>query len=642
MPRSLRVSVAAAALCFLGGTAHGQDRAADNAVTQAEDAFGFSVGRESLGIYNAQNARGFSPTAAGNVRINGLYFDPIFGLPGTLVDSVSIKVGVSAQGYPFAAPSGIVDQTLRLPGDKDGASIIVNGDSYGTFGAEVDGSITATDKLAFAYGLNVSHVEFPDGTNNWNHLQSVLARWRPAPGIEIIPFWSLYNDYNDESGTFYVPAGRFLPKFPEMRHYEGPDWADFRFISTDAGMLSSVTLGSNWLLRLGAFHSVNDQRTGFANLLVNEQPDGTGERILFADPPSKSRSNSGELRLTHSIADGPRLHVIHASLRYRDARREFGGDEFIDFGPGRIGEKVDAPEPPSFDFGEPSHDRLRQTTYGVAYDGRWKNVGEISFGISQARFRKETVVPAVPVALSRSNPWLYNATAAVNLSKTTTVYAGYSRGLEESGTAPPNAANRNAPLDAIITRQKDAGVRFTVARGIKVVAGLFDLSRPYFGYDSTNFYRQVGTVRSRGAEFSFAGSLTPRLDIVAGGAILDPKVTRDAEIDSMIGSKPVGLAPDQLSLNANWKTPMLKGLELDLTVIHRGRTPATTDNLVFIPEKLRIDVGSHYRFKFAKRDATLRLQVFNLTDGIGYGLPGSGIYGQNPGRYVLGFLTVDI
>ena len=43
----------------------GQSRASDNAVTQAEDAFGFSVGREGLGIYNAGNTRGFSPVAAG-------------------------------------------------------------------------------------------------------------------------------------------------------------------------------------------------------------------------------------------------------------------------------------------------------------------------------------------------------------------------------------------------------------------------------------------------------------------------------------------------------------------------------------------------------------------------------------------------
>lgn len=646
LARRLSLNTLVVAVCAIAGTpAFAQDHTGDNAITQAEDAFGFSVGRETLGIYNAGNARGFSPTSAGNVRILGLYFDPISGfanpggLPSTLVDSVSIKVGLSAQGYPFAAPSGIVDQALRLPSESSGASTVTNFDNYGSIGTEVDGSLVVSKQLAFAYGLIGSHVEFQDGTNNWNHTQSLLARWRPSPGIEIVPFWSLYNDYDDEAGVFYVPAGPFLPKMAKIRQYEGPSWSDFRFTDTVAGVIGSASLGTNWLLRLGAFRTLNYERTGFANILLDEQPDGTGERIEFADPPTKSRSVSGELRVTHSIPDGPRLHVIHLSVRERDARREFGGSAFVDFGPGRVGEKVDVPEP-SFDFDELSHDHLVQTTYGVAYDGRWKNVGEISFGISRAQFRKSTTIPDTPVAVSRSRPWLYNGTAAANVTKDITVYAGYARGLEESGLAPPNAANRNAPLPVIITQQKDAGVRFLLG-GIKAVAGVFDLTRPYFGYDAGNFYKQVGTVESRGVEFSLAGKLTPRIDLVAGGVLLDPKVTRDAAVQGIVGSKPVGLSPRQLSLNSNWKTP-LRGLELDATVINRARTPSTTDNSVYIPVKWRIDLGGHYHFKLAKRDATLRLQLFNVTNGIGYGLAGSGIYMRNPGRYVQGYLAVDL
>src|SRR4051812_26074898 len=61
----------ASAATLLPGHALAQNRTSDNAVTQAEDAFGYSVGRESLGIYNADNARGFSPAAAGNIRLNG-------------------------------------------------------------------------------------------------------------------------------------------------------------------------------------------------------------------------------------------------------------------------------------------------------------------------------------------------------------------------------------------------------------------------------------------------------------------------------------------------------------------------------------------------------------------------------------------
>ena len=645
LPRASQGILALAVACVPSASL-AQSRSDENAVTQAEDAFGFSVGRESLGIYSSGNARGFSPTAAGNVRINGLYFDPVnafafpAGLPSPLLGSVSIKVGLSAQGYPFVAPSGIVDQSLRLPSARHGASIVTNYDSFGSIGTEVDGTLVASDKLALAYGLVVSHVEYPDGTNNFNHTQSLLAKWRPAPGVEIVPFWYLYNDYNDEAGVFFIPAGNFLPKLPEPRHYEGASWADFRFIDTGTGVLASTAFSPNWLLRLGAFRAVHVQRTGFTNLLVDEQPDGTGDRVLFADPSQTNRSVSGELRLTHSIPDGPRLHVIHLSVRERDAHREFGGSAFLDFGPGRIGESVDVPKPDSFDFGDLSHEHLTQTTYGFAYDGRWKNVGEISFSLSRAQYRKTTDIPDEAVVITRSTPWLYNGTAAANLSKTTTIYAGYARGLEESGVAPPSAANRNAPLPTIITEQKDAGVRFAVG-GLKLVGGIFDLSRPYFGFDSANIFKQVGTVESRGAEFSVSGKLTPKVDLVAGAVFIDGKVTSDPSVEGVIGSKPVGLSPHQLSLNANWQTPLPR-LELDATMINRAPAPATTDNSVFIPAKWRFDVGGHYHFKLARRDATFRMQIFNITGKTGYGVSGSGVYNQNPGRFVQGYLTVDL
>jgi hypothetical protein len=63
--------------------------------------------------------------------------------------------------------------------------------------------------------------------------------------------------------------------------------------------------------------------------------------------------------------------------------------------------------------------------------------------------------------------------------------------------------------------------------------------------------------------------------------------------------------------------------------------------LVYIPAKWRWDVGGHYHFKLAKRDATFRLQLFNISGKTGYGLAGSGVYTQNPGRFVQGYLTVD-
>ena len=50
-------------------------RTQENAITSASDAFGTSIGNETIGLYRDNNVRGFSPVTAGNRRIEGLYFD---------------------------------------------------------------------------------------------------------------------------------------------------------------------------------------------------------------------------------------------------------------------------------------------------------------------------------------------------------------------------------------------------------------------------------------------------------------------------------------------------------------------------------------------------------------------------------------
>ena len=82
-------------------------------------------------------------------------------------------------------------------------------------------------RLAVGYGVNATHLEFADGTNNFNHNETLIARWRPSDGIEVTPFWSLWNDYNDEAGVFFLPAGDFLPMLPGPRRYRGPGGRTF-------------------------------------------------------------------------------------------------------------------------------------------------------------------------------------------------------------------------------------------------------------------------------------------------------------------------------------------------------------------------------------------------------------------------------
>jgi iron complex outermembrane recepter protein len=106
-------------------------RTGENAVASAQDAFGTSVGNERVGLYFPQYARGFSPVQAGNVRINGLYFDYQTDLNQRLISGSNVRVGLSAQSYPFPAPTGVADFSLRLPGSEAVASTVIG---IGPFG----------------------------------------------------------------------------------------------------------------------------------------------------------------------------------------------------------------------------------------------------------------------------------------------------------------------------------------------------------------------------------------------------------------------------------------------------------------------------------------------------------------------------
>ena len=154
---------------------------------------------------------------------------------------------------------------------------------------------------------------------------------------------------------------------------------------------------------------------------------------------------------------------------------------------------------PAFNLGPQSRDKVRQGTLGAAYVVQWQGIGEISAGLQKSFYRRTVDQPGSPLAVSRNSPWLYNGTFAAYLSSDLTLYASYTRGLEESGIAPASASTPGEALPASLTKQVDAGVRYRLAPGITLVAGVFDVAKPYFDRDVTNLFTRVGSLRHRGS-----------------------------------------------------------------------------------------------------------------------------------------------
>jgi iron complex outermembrane receptor protein len=124
--RKLRALLALLAM-GLGITPAWAQHASDNPLQSADDAFGLTLGLESIGLYGPGGVRGFNPQTAGDVRIDGLYFDQQGGLSNRVVEGSAVHVGVSEIGYAFPAPTGIVDYDLRHTGDgTPSASVVVS------------------------------------------------------------------------------------------------------------------------------------------------------------------------------------------------------------------------------------------------------------------------------------------------------------------------------------------------------------------------------------------------------------------------------------------------------------------------------------------------------------------------------------
>lgn len=600
-------------------------RASENAVQSAGDAFGISVGNEKIGLYSADSVRGFSPITAGNIRIEGLSVTEHGGFTSRVVSGSTIRVGLTAQGYPFPAPTGIADYSLRNSGDEAVLSPVLYLGPYGGVAFEVDAQLPIVrDRLSIAAGLSYRYEENfagltgHPGENGKQYQAGGVLRWRPSNTIELETFYGRMTFRDDRTIGQIFSAGPFQPPKIERRFF-GLDWAKNQVERQFLGGIGSIKLTDNWQVRAGLFRWENEA-TNLTELYRNVQPDGSAQHQIVATDGQGQASTSGELRSSYSTIEKGRQHTIHLAVRGRDTNGTFGGADVRTLGSTVIGERPDILRP-DFSFGELSRDEVEQLTGGIGYELRWPGVGELSVGVQKTDYKKDSIVPGRPVLTTKDSPWLYNGTLAIYLTDRLVAYAGYTRGLEESGAAPANAVNRNEAPPALRTSQRDAGIRFAIRPGLSFVAGLFDVRKPYFNVDPEFVYRNLGTVRHRGLELSLAGQPITGLSLVAGAVLLDADVIGEAVNLGNIGPRPVATSKRLLRVNLDYRLPFFDPLSVDLGIAHQsgqaasvltyaelgGKQLSTDDQTLF-------DLGARYRFKIGGAPATLRAQVTNLFD----------------------------
>lgn len=617
-------------------------RTDDNAVSSAEDAFGKSVGDEQIGLYNPGLVRGFSPEAAGNLRIEGMYFDQRGSLTDRVLEGTTMRVGISAQGYPFPAPTGIADYALRKPGGEWIASAALSMGPFGGRSAELDMQIPLDgERLGATAGVGF----YEDGTTygsspNYDSYGASL-RYQPRKDVSIQPFWGRIDIRDEDVQPLIFTNGSVFPRKYRRTQFFGQKWAENEGRIDTYGAVAKARAGG-FDIAAGLFRSKSAFAKSHADLLFDTDAQGNvGQRIIVADRNDFSRSTSGEIRIARSFVEGPRRHSLIASARGRSLKRAYGGSALIDLGASVIGEEDFRPEPVSA-FGPKTFDTIEQTNFGLGYGLRWQNVGELSAGVQKVRYAKLVATPAGALPETKDNPWLFSINAALYLSAGVAAYGGYTRGLEESDVAPANAINRNEAPPAIRTEQKDIGVRWNVSPNVALIAGLFDVRKPYFNLDGAARFRELGEIRHKGAELSVSGEIAPGLRVVAGTVYLDARISGEEVRAGLIGSRPVGGFRLHTIGNVNWTLPWHKALTLTGRFERTSDRPANVENTLFIPARWVGSLGARYRATVGTVPVLARFTVDNVLNTYGWAAGGSGFFINNGARRFSFSLAADL
>jgi iron complex outermembrane recepter protein len=609
---------ASAGLCaLLGGIApaHAQ-RASENAVTNADDAFGTNVGLETTGIYTENDTRGFSPLKAGNSRIDGVYYDQVSVLSGRLRQGTSIRVGFAAEDYPFHAPTGIVDNRFKPWPSELGASIGLTSYPFGGHILDLDLRIPLIENhLAFTGGVAKADTRLSSGqrTQSYGITLRPIARFA---GFEVAPFMAVAT-FTSQLPQPLVVVSDFVPELPPRRRYLGQEWAHGRSGGNTYGIHLKGAITSRLSLRGGVFRSEALRTRNFSEIF-QMQPDRVHATHLFiSDPAQDVYSNSGEVQLAWRLGGGRWQQRLFAGYRARDRHTDSNGSWRRDFGQVVFGELDPEPEQ-DHPYSPVNVGRVRQSSIMVGYIGKLQDVGVVNLGLQRAHYRADFFDASRGLTTSTSErAWLYNATVGVPITPSISIYIGTERGLEDSGVVPESAANRNEQLPATITTQYEGGVRWKF-KGGQLAVNAFQITKAYFARVN-NFYADVGDVRHRGVEASLSGRFFDRLTLLAGAVLMQPRVVGPAVDAGAIGRRPVGTPSIYARLDANYRTDIFGGLTPTLSLIYTGSRavgsrPLTDGTQLMLPGVATLDLGARQQFKIGKVAASLRVVVQNVFD----------------------------
>ena len=540
------------------------------------------------------NIRGFS-NAGVNYR-NGFRIAEVY-TPRDLanVERVEFVKGPASVLYGAAQPGGAVNTVTKQPEARDFTRLDLSWDRFDSGRVTVDANRSSG---AWAGRLNLAADQgrtWIDLEKNRNALVAPVLRWRAGPDTRL-PYEGEFQRTERRgwsNGLLAVPGVADLPFSTTLS--EPWTWLNNTNVShrlelqqqLGAGLVFRQALLTSWAKR----GMVSVSPAFSANPLADGNSLGAMGRVAYAQVRDNPTNDASQTELSGRWAAGGVSHQWLAGLELQRSVFSYSGvyNSLNSVDPHRF----QPGSTPPYAIGDASGtERAGRTVALYLQDqitlGDWRLLA----GLRQERVRSSS--RALPASAgSASDSQTENATTArlgalYLLNPGTSVYYSFSQSFS------PNLGGRAQGGDLFKAErgsQHEVGIKATLLPGLEATAALFEIrKRNVLTGDPANPTLSItnGEQRSRGAEFSLAGRLSPTLKLTANASSMDAKVTRDTD-PAQLNQQLVGVARRSGNAWALWNPA--PGWDLGLGAVHVGAREAAQPGLAYfkLPAYTRLD-----------------------------------------------------
>lgn len=595
--------------------------------------------------YDNISIRGILVENRGNYRLNGtLPVVNLIDIPLENKDRVEVLKGASSMYYGLVPPSGIVNFVTKRAGMTPVTSIESSVNNHGAVDVHADVGRRFDDGRM---GLRVNAVAGKedigiDRFDGERGLFSLAYDWRVSPAFTLKADLEHYRKDVSEQAAIANPTAAggvlTLPPTPGSRHNLAGQWQRYDAKATNALLRGDFAINDAWLVTLETGRAETERDRRYSQFQNYDLASGTGQlRIFFANGQRYTNTNHRLEALGRFAALGVQ-HELTLGSTYNQ-REAYSGDSAptATVAQNLYRPVVPAPiTPAAFSRGSDSaiRDKGVYVVDRLLIGAKW----QVLAGLRAADYSNTS--PSSSYGASKTSP---NLSVLFKPEPTTSLYASYLEGLEETGTAPANRANSGEILPPAVNKQKEIGIKTRALGPYLAQLALFQIDRPQTTVDAGNRFILGGKSRYRGLEGSVSGEIGRDWSVIASMLLLDAKIASVGAANAgELGKTPENTPRRTASLFAEYRLPRVPGLALSAGAFHVGQRAVNNLNQAFVGSYTTLSLGARYGTKLAGRPVTLQANLDNATDRDYWATAGNGLLGAGLPRTLRVGMKVDL